>query len=140
MTMNTAPWRRRLAAISVPLLAATCLAVVTSTQEETFSVVTPTRIMPLGDSITRGTGSSWGDGYRLPLTQSMVLERYTSDVVGSRNNGPPWLYDRNHGGYGGYGGWYGGWYGWLDIYTRNVGISVPLGPLIDIIRNRRGPR
>jgi lysophospholipase L1-like esterase/fibronectin type 3 domain-containing protein len=103
MTMNTAPWRRRLAAISVPLLAATCLAVVTSTQEETFSVVTPTRIMPLGDSITRGTGSSWGDGYRLPLTQSMVLERYTSDVVGSRNNGPPWLYDRNHGGYGGYG-------------------------------------
>jgi fibronectin type 3 domain-containing protein/lysophospholipase L1-like esterase len=68
-----------------------------------FVVVTPERIMALGDSITRGTGSAWGDGFRLPLVKRMVVGRYTSDMVGAVNSGPPWLYDRHHDGFGGYG-------------------------------------
>jgi lysophospholipase L1-like esterase len=91
-------------AVSVSLLvAAASVVIATGTVTDTFSVVTPTRIMPLGDSITRGGGSSWGQGYRLPLMQMMVAGTYSSDIVGGQNSGPPWLYDRNHEGWGGYG-------------------------------------
>jgi hypothetical protein len=36
------------------LLAAACFGVIVATQGDTFSVVTPTRVMALEDSITRG--------------------------------------------------------------------------------------
>jgi lysophospholipase L1-like esterase len=64
--------------------------------------VTPTRIMPMGDSITWGTGGDGGGGYRPPLVQSQVAGRYSSDMVGSQRSGPPSLYDRDHEGYRGY--------------------------------------
>ncbi|KPI19160.1 hypothetical protein OV450_2155 [Actinobacteria bacterium OV450] len=47
------------------------------------------RIMPLGDSITAGTGSTDGRGYRGPLWDLMAGQsRYTPDFVGSMKNGP----------------------------------------------------
>jgi lysophospholipase L1-like esterase len=52
------------------------------------------RVMPLGDSITVGVGSSTGAGYRLPLWQrSTAQHRYTLHLVGSQRGGDfaePW--------------------------------------------------
>ena len=104
MLTITPAGRRRLITVCVSLLLGiTCAAAVTTALGDIFSIVTPARIMPVGDSITRGTGSGWGEGFRLPLVQRMIVGRYTSDFVGAANHGPPWLYDRNHDGFGGYG-------------------------------------
>ncbi len=104
MLTITPAGRRRLVTVCVSLLLGiTCAAAVTAALGDIFSIVTPARIMPVGDSITRGTGSGWGEGFRLPLVQRMIVGRYTSDFVGAANHGPPWLYDRNHDGFGGYG-------------------------------------
>lgn len=43
------------------------------------------RIMPLGDSITQGVGSSTGAGYRQPLQEQLVGRRV--DFVGSQSGG-----------------------------------------------------
>jgi lysophospholipase L1-like esterase len=52
------------------------------------------RVMPLGDSITVGEGSSTGAGYRLPLwRRSTAQHRYTVQMVGSQQSGnfpQPW--------------------------------------------------
>lgn len=47
------------------------------------------RVMPLGDSITAGTGSTTGDGYRLELARYMVevQQIYTATWVGSQTSG-----------------------------------------------------
>lgn len=47
------------------------------------------RVMPLGDSITAGAGSSTGDGYRLELARYMVevQQLYTATWVGSQTSG-----------------------------------------------------
>lgn len=47
------------------------------------------RVMPLGDSITAGVGSSTGDGYRLDLARYMVevQQLYTAQWVGSQTGG-----------------------------------------------------
>ena len=47
------------------------------------------RVMPLGDSITAGTGSTTGDGYRLELARYMVnvQQLYTATWVGSQTSG-----------------------------------------------------
>jgi lysophospholipase L1-like esterase len=46
------------------------------------------RVMPLGDSITVGYGSSTNAGYRLPLWQLVTHQpHYTADFVGSQRDG-----------------------------------------------------
>lgn len=47
------------------------------------------RVMPLGDSITAGVGSTTGDGYRLELARYMVevQQLYTATWVGSQTSG-----------------------------------------------------
>lgn len=47
------------------------------------------RVMPLGDSITAGVGSTTGDGYRLELARDMVevQQMYTATWVGSQTSG-----------------------------------------------------
>src|SRR3569832_168929 len=46
------------------------------------------RVMPLGDSITAGLGSSTGAGYRLPLWSRIAAQsRYRVDYVGSQQAG-----------------------------------------------------
>ncbi|WP_131741945.1 GDSL-type esterase/lipase family protein [Actinomadura roseirufa] len=45
------------------------------------------RIMPLGDSITYGTGSSTGNGYRERLRRNLVDRGYQGDFVGSVRSG-----------------------------------------------------
>ncbi|MFI5985054.1 SGNH/GDSL hydrolase family protein [Streptomyces sp. NPDC051555] len=61
----------------------------------------PLRIMPLGDSITYGSGSSDGGGYRLPLEKRLAQQHDVRvDFVGSLHDGP--LTDADHEGHGGY--------------------------------------
>lgn len=55
--------------------------------------------MPLGASITFGTGSSTGNGYRSYLRDLLRGEGYTVDLVGSQQNGD--MDDRDNEGYPG---------------------------------------
>jgi lysophospholipase L1-like esterase len=64
-------------------------------------------IMPLGDSITDGVGStSPGGGYRVPLFQTAVTAGRNIRFVGRNLNGPTMVggrdFPRNHEGYSGY--------------------------------------
>ncbi len=56
--------------------------------------------MPVGDSLTWGTGAS--GGYRLELKEQLVPARYSFDFVGSINSGPFEIEDRQHEGNRGY--------------------------------------
>jgi hypothetical protein len=49
----------------------------------------PCRIMPLGDSITFGIGSTSGAGYRVPLFRKALMAGRSIAFVGSDQNGPP---------------------------------------------------
>lgn len=65
----------------------------------------PCRVLPLGDSITEGFGSS-GGGYRVELFRRAIQEGKNITFVGSLQNGPNRVNDqnfpRNHEGHGGY--------------------------------------
>jgi lysophospholipase L1-like esterase len=58
------------------------------------------RIMPLGDSITYGTGTP--GGYRIGLWNRLAAGGYRDDYVGSQFNGPSSLWDHNHEGHPGW--------------------------------------
>jgi len=73
--------------------------------------------MPLGDSITRGSGGSYNSrgqhikiGYRGQLFNSLITSGYNIDFVGTKSDGPPTTpyfgvpsnYDYNHEGHGGW--------------------------------------
>jgi lysophospholipase L1-like esterase len=58
------------------------------------------RIMPLGDSITYGTGTP--GGYRIGLWRRLAAGKYTNDFVGSQSNGPASLWDHDHEGHPGW--------------------------------------
>jgi lysophospholipase L1-like esterase len=60
------------------------------------------RIMPLGDSITRGGGSTGEVGYRRPLYLMLEQAGYQVDFVGSMIHGSPADFDVEHEGHGGY--------------------------------------
>jgi len=53
-------------------------------------------IMPLGDSITSGSGSSDGSGYRGPLWFDLSQSGNAFDFVGAYESGPSSLPDRDH--------------------------------------------
>jgi lysophospholipase L1-like esterase len=74
----------------------------------------PLKIMPLGDSITRGEDGSKSptrdlstqEGYREDLWDALQDLGLFVDFVGSQSNGPDTLEDKNHQGHGGKGiGW-----------------------------------
>jgi len=95
---------------------------------------TAVKIMPLGDSITRGYyGSTNSNGYRKPLYLNLTNNGYNVDFVGSRGDGD--FADRNHEGRDGWhaaGGTGGGLlpnvYNWLvanppDIVLLHIGTN-----------------
>ncbi len=61
---------------------------------------TPLRVMPLGDSITWGVGSSTGNGYRGPLWDKLAADGHPLDFVGSVRNGS--MSDPGNEGHSGY--------------------------------------
>ncbi|OLT21559.1 hypothetical protein BJF78_07985 [Pseudonocardia sp. CNS-139] len=62
----------------------------------------PVRIMPLGASSTVGTGSASTAGYRGPLQQLMAAAGVPVELVGSQQDGPPTVPDRDHEGHAGW--------------------------------------
>jgi lysophospholipase L1-like esterase len=62
----------------------------------------PLRVMALGDSLTKGTGSTHGAGYRLSFLQRMKEAGVEVDMVGSFHHGPKGI-DRDHQGHQGQG-------------------------------------
>ncbi|GAA1700845.1 hypothetical protein GCM10009765_57970 [Fodinicola feengrottensis] len=61
------------------------------------------RVMPLGDSITYGVGSSTGAGYRLPLRNLAAAQsRYRIDFVGSQTSGAAAIPDPDNEGHSGF--------------------------------------
>ncbi|MER7757901.1 ricin-type beta-trefoil lectin domain protein [Kitasatospora sp. NPDC097643] len=61
---------------------------------------TPLRVMPLGDSITWGLGSSTGNGYRGPLWDGLAADGHPLDFVGTGRNGS--MSDPDNEGHSGY--------------------------------------
>ncbi|MER6077901.1 ricin-type beta-trefoil lectin domain protein [Streptomyces sp. NPDC001833] len=61
---------------------------------------TPLRVMPLGDSITWGVGSSTGNGYRGPLWNQLAADGHPLDFVGTGRNGS--MSDPDNEGHSGY--------------------------------------
>jgi len=59
------------------------------------------RIMPLGDSITYGLGSTDNSGYRQPLYNNLISNGYLVDFVGGEQTGPI-TFDNDHEGHGGW--------------------------------------
>ncbi|MEV6599166.1 SGNH/GDSL hydrolase family protein [Actinoplanes sp. NPDC051346] len=60
----------------------------------------PLRVMPLGDSITRGTGAPSGSSYRKTLAERLRKGGLRINYVGSQRNGVS--SDNNHEGHGGW--------------------------------------
>ncbi len=124
------------------------------TPTPTVAPVTARRVMPLGDSITDGYNIP--GGYRTPLLPGLTAAGLPTDFVGSAQNGPSALADRDHEGHS---GWRideiaGQVDGWLDraqpdvillmigtndmIQNRDVGgAPTRLGALLDRIAARR---
>ncbi|KAF4435846.1 hypothetical protein F53441_13423 [Fusarium austroafricanum] len=67
--------------------------------------ITPTialpniRVLPLGDSITKGTGSTGMVGYRLPLRQKILKQGVKVNMIGTLKNGN--MVDGHHEGHSG---------------------------------------
>ncbi|MBT2676880.1 ricin-type beta-trefoil lectin domain protein [Streptomyces sp. ISL-14] len=61
---------------------------------------TPLRVMPLGDSITWGVGSSTGNGYRGPLWNRLAADGHPLDFVGTVRGGS--MSDPDNEGHSGY--------------------------------------
>jgi lysophospholipase L1-like esterase len=59
----------------------------TATAHPAAATPTSLRVMPLGDSITWGIGSSTGNGYRAALGSELTGEGHALDFVGSGRNG-----------------------------------------------------
>ncbi|MFF5971047.1 FG-GAP-like repeat-containing protein [Streptomyces sp. NPDC012769] len=95
---------RGAAATAVTVALATAVAVVgpsTSAAAAVPPAPPVVRVMPLGDSITAGEGSTTGAGYRAPLWQSLAGQsHYTADFVGSGSFGAAGDPDNE-----GHGGW-----------------------------------
>ncbi|WP_020137255.1 SGNH/GDSL hydrolase family protein [Streptomyces sp. 351MFTsu5.1] len=90
MKKYLAPWAAALATV-LGLGAAPHAAAATGTGSPPSAVraAAPTalRLMPLGDSITWGVGSSSGNGYRGFLRDQLAAEGHAPDFVGSGRNG-----------------------------------------------------
>ena len=83
---------------------------------------TPIKIMPCGDSVTAGIGSTGNGSYRTDLYQHYTTAGISIDFVGSQSSGPSNLPDKNHEGHS-------GWTipqiasnvnGWLNTYNPDV--------------------
>jgi lysophospholipase L1-like esterase len=118
-----------------------------------YAATTPIKIMPVGDSVTAGIGSTGQGSYRTDLYKLYTNAGLSIDFVGSQSNGPSSLPDKNHEGHS-------GWVisqiasnvnSWLNTYNPDVMLlmiggndtlagTVPttaLGNLIDQITNQK---
>ncbi|MDC0773839.1 ricin-type beta-trefoil lectin domain protein [Streptomyces sp. HD] len=90
------PWAQPLITLAAVALGVTAAGVTPASAAPT----TPLRVMPLGDSITWGVGSSTGNGYRGPLWNQLAADGHPLDFVGTVRNGP--MSDPDNEGHSGY--------------------------------------
>ncbi|GEC06096.1 lipase [Streptomyces spinoverrucosus] len=90
------PWLRPL----ISLVAAALGVTVTGVTPASAAPTTPLRVMPLGDSITWGVGSSTGNGYRAPLWNKLATDGHPLDFVGTLRGGS--MSDPDNQGHSGY--------------------------------------
>lgn len=89
-------WARTLIARATAALGVTAAGVTAVSAAST----TPLRVMPLGDSITWGVGSSTGNGYRGPLWDRLAADGHRLDFVGTLRGGS--MSDPDNEGHSGY--------------------------------------
>ena len=113
------PTRGRLGALAA---AATVVAILSALVAACGSVgaTSPLPIMPLGDSITDGFNIP--GGYRIDLEDDLIAAGLPPDFLGTLQNGPAALADRNHEGHS---GWrideiHASVDGWLTTYQPEV--------------------
>ncbi|MFB6720747.1 GDSL-type esterase/lipase family protein [Kribbella sp. NPDC056345] len=87
----------------------------------------PTKVMPIGDSITAGADAAQG-GYRTDLWQLLRADQRPVDFVGSVSSGSAALADKDNEGHG---GWtiemiQGSVVGWLNTYQPDV-VTLMIG-------------
>ncbi|MFE6620047.1 ricin-type beta-trefoil lectin domain protein [Streptomyces sp. NPDC057740] len=82
------------------LVAATLGATTAGVTSASAAPNTPLRVMPLGDSITWGVGSSTGNGYRGPLWNQLSADGHPLDFVGTVRGGS--MSDPDNEGHSGY--------------------------------------
>ncbi|WP_333769888.1 ricin-type beta-trefoil lectin domain protein [Streptomyces sp. IBSBF 2435] len=94
--------RKPLSALLVALATGSLAAAagVTAAAATPAASTTALTVMPLGDSITWGVGSSTGNGYRGPLRNELVADGHPSDFVGTLRNGT--MSDPDNEGHSGY--------------------------------------
>ncbi|MFI1354201.1 ricin-type beta-trefoil lectin domain protein [Streptomyces sp. NPDC020898] len=90
------PWLPALVTLVAAALGVTAAGVIPASAAST----TPLRIMPLGDSITWGVGSSTGNGYRGPLWDKLATDGHPLDFVGTLRGGS--MSDPDNQGHSGY--------------------------------------
>lgn len=90
------PWVLPLIALVAVALGVTTAGVTPASAAST----TPLRVMPLGDSITWGVGSSTGNGYRGPLWDKLAADGHPLDFVGTLRGGS--MSDPDNQGHSGY--------------------------------------
>ncbi|MFI2435316.1 SGNH/GDSL hydrolase family protein, partial [Streptomyces sp. NPDC018693] len=90
------PWVLPLTTLVAVALGATTAGVAPASADST----TPLRVMPLGDSITWGVGSSTGNGYRGPLWNKLAADGHPLDFVGTLRGGS--MSDPDNQGHSGY--------------------------------------
>src|SRR5256714_1967440 len=92
--------RRTWTALLVALVVAALGVLAAGVTPAAAASTTPLRLMPLGDSITWGYGSSTGNGYRGPLWNQLAADGHPLDFVGTLQNGP--MSDPDNEGHQGY--------------------------------------
>ncbi|WP_107467015.1 SGNH/GDSL hydrolase family protein [Streptomyces sp. MA5143a] len=84
----------------ITLVAATFGVTAAGATPASAAPTTPLRVMPLGDSITWGVGSSTGDGYRAALWNKLAADGHPLDFVGTGRAGS--MSDPDNEGHSGY--------------------------------------
>ncbi|MFJ6701204.1 MULTISPECIES: ricin-type beta-trefoil lectin domain protein [unclassified Streptomyces] len=72
---------------ALPATASTAPSATGTSSAKTAAAPSTLRVLPLGDSITWGIGSSTGDSYRSALWNQLAAEGHPEDFVGSGRNG-----------------------------------------------------
>ena len=90
-----------LAIVSLIATALPLTLVVASATPAGAALQSPVRILPLGDSITKGIGHPSVGGYRDRLENELVNHGKSFDFIGEYQDGPSSLADKHHEGIGG---------------------------------------
>ncbi|HEX3044976.1 MAG TPA: malectin domain-containing carbohydrate-binding protein, partial [Bacillota bacterium] len=143
----------RIQKVFILMLLVSVISIIGAMSTVQSAITGPVKIMPVGDSVTAGIGSTGNGSYRTDLYKHYTNAGLSIDFVGSQSSGPSSLPDKNHEGHS-------GWVisqiasnvnNWLNTYNPDVMLlmiggndtlqgTVPtsaLSSLIDQITNQK---